>query len=127
MLRPYCPANSYPATRRELVAGVLVELRVRASLRLRNRHQREMRVPRRLELPGVYVLAKADEIRAPLRFERELIETLGQNRVQRDCGQRIAARERARAHRPHERQRAGATRRRRRGAGESAHGHETVK
>src|SRR5207249_7139728 len=35
-----------------------------------------MLVPRRLELPGRYVLAKADEIRAPLRLEGELEEAL---------------------------------------------------
>src|SRR5947209_18296379 len=111
MLRPYCPANSYPATRRELVAGVLVELRVRASLRLRNRHQREMRVPRRLELPGCYVLAKANEIRAPLRLECELEEAFTQDRVLVDHSQRITSGERARAHRPHERERRHAAKR----------------
>src|SRR6266568_105765 len=111
MLRPYDnfelpgPNPQLLTPSPQSVSGVLVELRVRASLRLRNRHQREMRVPRRLELPGCYVLAKADEIRAPLRLKCELEEAFTQDRVLVDHSQRITSGERARAHRPHERER----------------------
>src|SRR6266571_8213691 len=122
MLRPYdnfeLPGpNPQPLTPSpQSVSGVLVELRVRASLRLRNRHQREMRVPRRLELPGCYVLAKADEIRAPLRLKREFEEPLRKDRIDGDCGERISSRERPYPHRPHKRQRIRAARRSRRRA-----------
>ena len=67
MLRPYTPyIISLRPSYEPLVAGVLIELRVRVPLRLRDRHQREIVRPGCLELPGRRVLAKpsSDCVRA---------------------------------------------------------------
>src|SRR5438874_11536607 len=102
MLRPYTPyIISLRPSYEPLVAGVLIELRVRVPLRLRDRHQREIVRPGCLVLPGRGVLAKPDEILAPLRLERELGEPLAQHYASIDGAQRIG-RERTRAHVHHE-------------------------
>src|SRR5438309_7935190 len=66
----------------ESVSRVLLELRIRFDLGLRNRHQDLVRRKDRLRVPGARsVLTEANQVLAALALRSELEETLIENRV----------------------------------------------
>src|SRR5438034_11551573 len=70
----------------------------RSDLRLRDRHQHEVVRPGCLELPGLRVLAKPDQVLSPLRFERQLEQPFAQDDVWGDGTERVPPREGTSAH-----------------------------
>src|SRR6266705_2610760 len=66
----------------ESVSRILLELRIRFDLGLRDRHQDLVRREDRLRVPGSRsVLPEANQILAPLAFRGELEETLVENGI----------------------------------------------
>src|SRR6266487_6346799 len=77
MPRPYMTTISYRV--RQSVARVLHQQGVGVQLRLGNRHQDEMRRPRRLVVPGIDVVTVPDQILPPLGLGGELEQALLQD------------------------------------------------
>src|SRR2546426_5775913 len=98
MLRPYI-THQTGRHLPQLVPRVLLQHRVGVDLRLRDRHQHEVVRPGCLELPGLRVLAKPDQVLSPLRFERQLEQPFAQDDVWGDDGtERVPPREGTSAH-----------------------------
>src|SRR6266516_1578886 len=97
MLRPYPPTTCGDRPRQS-IPGVLRDQRIGVDLRLRNRHQdAEVRRRPRLELPGLRVLAVADQVLASLALAVEFEQPLAQNHVSRDRAEGVRLRYRTEA------------------------------